>query len=69
MLRALAAQKLLQQRKSLRRCAAEKPVIHVRRSENDRLKDQVADFPDIPPDYLNGSFQSRCLLHCFLFTN
>ena len=42
-LRALAARKLLQQRKSLRRCAAEQPVIHVSRSENDMFKDQVAD--------------------------
>jgi hypothetical protein len=42
-LRALAAQKLLQQRKSLRRCAAGKPVIHASRSGNETFKDQVAD--------------------------
>jgi hypothetical protein len=42
-LRALAARKLLQQRKFLRHRAAGKPVIHVCRSGNDRPKDQVAD--------------------------
>jgi len=41
-LRALAARKLLQQRKFLRRRAAGKPVIHACRSGNDRPKDQVA---------------------------
>jgi|GEM_PF-6280269 len=46
-LRALAARKLLQKRKSVRRCAAGKAVIHASRSENETLKDQVADVPDI----------------------
>ena len=41
-LRAPAAQKLLQQRKPLRRCAAKTAAIHASRSENDTLKDQVA---------------------------
>jgi hypothetical protein len=38
---ALAARKLLQQRKSLRRSAAGNAVIHVRRSENEMPKAQV----------------------------
>jgi len=42
-LRALAARKLLQKRKSPCRCAAEKPAIHACRSENNTLKDQAAD--------------------------
>jgi hypothetical protein len=42
-LRALAARKLLQQRKFLSRCAAGKPVIHANCSGNERLEDQVTD--------------------------
>ncbi|NND20342.1 MAG: hypothetical protein HKN98_17370 [Silicimonas sp.] len=42
-LHALAARKLLQQRKFLCRCAARKPVIHANRSQNETTKDQVAD--------------------------
>ncbi len=41
-LHARAAQILLQQRDFLHRLAAKKPVIHAIRSENNRLKDQVA---------------------------
>jgi hypothetical protein len=43
-LRALAARKLLQLRKSLRRSAAEIPDIQASRSGNDMAKDQVVDF-------------------------
>ena len=42
-LRALAARKLLQQRKFLSRCAVGKLVVHTSLSENETLKDQVAD--------------------------
>jgi hypothetical protein len=41
-LQALAARKLLQQRKFLRRCVVGKAVIHASRSENETLKDQPA---------------------------
>ena len=46
-LRALAAQNLLQQRKTLRRCAAGNSDIQARRGENDTVKDQVADKADL----------------------
>lgn len=42
-LRALAARKLLRQRKFLRRCALGKPVIHAKHSGSETLKEQVAD--------------------------
>lgn len=47
MLRARAAQKLLQWRKFLRRSAAGKPVFHAGRSRNDTLKHQVADGAEV----------------------
>lgn len=53
MLRALAARKLLQQRKFLRHRAVGKPVIHACRSGNDRPKDQVADYSAIQMDLWN----------------
>ena len=52
-LRALAARKLLQQRKFLRRCAEGNAVIHASRSENETLKDQVADKAAACLRYLN----------------
>lgn len=47
-LRTFATRKLLQQRKSLRRCAAGKPAIYAHRRDNKVLKDQVADFVAAP---------------------
>ena len=53
-LRALAAQKFLQKRKSLRCCAAGKPVLHASRSRNDTVKDQVEDGAAIGCTHSNG---------------
>jgi hypothetical protein len=51
-LRALATQKLLQERKFFCRCAARKPAVHANRGENDTPKNQVAG-RSCPDSYFN----------------